>query len=49
VIAENAMRQWEYHKIASNDLPRKTDDVDLLNDFGQSGWELVHITSNMVA
>jgi DNA-binding protein H-NS len=41
--------QWEYKKIALNDLPRKRDDVDVLNDAGDEGWELVAILPNNVA
>lgn len=43
------MAQWEYSKIDLNDAPRKTDDIDLLNDAGKDGWELVGILSNNVA
>jgi hypothetical protein len=30
-------------------LPRKTEEIDLLNDVGADGWELVSIMSNKVA
>ena len=43
------MSEWEYQKIALNLLPRKTDDIDLLNDAGEEGWELVAILANNVA
>jgi hypothetical protein len=43
------MAQWEYSKLDLNDAPRKTDDIDLLNDAGKDGWELVGILSNNVA
>lgn len=43
------MPQWEYDKIDLNDAPRRTEDVDLLNEAGKTGWGLVHITSNNVA
>lgn len=43
------MRQWEYRKLDLNQLPRKSNDVDLLNDAGEEGWELVGITSNNMA
>jgi hypothetical protein len=37
------VREWEYRKIALNQLPRKTEDLDVLNDAGHEGWELVAI------
>jgi hypothetical protein len=43
------MPHWEYRKINLNDVPRKTEDIDLLLDAGQAGWELVTITSNNFA
>ena len=43
------MARWEYRKLDLNELPRNTDAVDLLNDAGQDGWELVHITANNIA
>ena len=43
------MPRWEYRKLDLNDLPRKTDAIDLLNDAGQEGWELAHITTNNIA
>jgi hypothetical protein len=43
------MPQWQYRTIHLNDLPRKTDEIDLLNDAGEEGWELVVIAANNVA
>ena len=43
------MTTWEYDKVDLNSLARKTEDVDLLNEVGREGWELVHITSNNIA
>jgi hypothetical protein len=43
------MPQWDYRKINLNDVPRKSDDIDLLLDAGGDGWELVGITANNVA
>jgi hypothetical protein len=43
------MARWEYTKIHLSELPRQGDDVDLLNDAGSSGWELVGITNNNIA
>src|SRR5262245_50306045 len=44
-----AVSQWEYQKIALNQLPRKTDDVDVLCEAGSRGWELVAILANNMA
>jgi hypothetical protein len=41
--------EWEYRKIDLNQLPRKTDDIDLLCDAGEERWELVAILENSVA
>lgn len=43
------MPQWEYRKIHLNDVPPKTDEIDLLNEAGNDGWEFVGITSNNIA
>jgi hypothetical protein len=43
------VREWEYRKVALNEGPRKADDVDLLCDAGNEGWELVAILANSVA
>jgi hypothetical protein len=43
------MLQWEYRKINLNDLPRKTDDIDVLTDAGAQGWDLIAITPNNIA
>src|SRR5437660_756588 len=40
---------WEYRKIALNQLSAKTNDVDVLNDAGDEGWELVAILPNNIA
>jgi hypothetical protein len=40
---------WEYFAIHLSDLPRGADELDLLNDAGEEGWELVTITTNHVA
>ena len=40
------MPKWEYLVIDLSDLPRRTDEIDLLNDAGANGWELVGITTN---
>lgn len=38
------MREWEYRKLDLNNLPRKAEDIDVLQDAGRDGWELVQIT-----
>jgi hypothetical protein len=43
------MPEWEYINIDLNDLPRRTESIDLLNDAGKDGWELVALTSNNIA
>ena len=43
------MPRWEYRKLDLNELPRNTDAIDLLNDAGQEGWELAHVTANNIA
>ncbi len=43
------MSEWEYRKIALNQLTRKTNDIDLLCEAGMDGWELVAILENNVA
>ena len=41
--------QWEYRKILLSEHHRRADDLDLLCDAGERGWELVAITPNNVA
>jgi hypothetical protein len=43
------MPLWEYEKLDLNYASRKTNEIDILNDAGQDGWELVAITPNNVA
>jgi hypothetical protein len=43
------MPEWEYVTVSLSDLPVKTLPVDVLNDAGEQGWELVTITSNNIA
>jgi hypothetical protein len=33
------MSEWQYRKIALNQAPRRIDDIDLLCDAGEEGWE----------
>jgi hypothetical protein len=43
------MAKWEYSKTDLNGLARKTAEIDLLNDLGRDGWELVNIAPNNLA
>jgi DNA-binding protein H-NS len=43
------MRKWEYEKIAPNETPHRGDEIDLLCDAGEDGWELVALLPNGVA
>jgi len=43
------MPQWEYSRIDLSNIPARTNEVDLLDDAGRDGWELVGITANNVA
>jgi hypothetical protein len=43
------MPEWEYATVSLSDLPAKTHPVDVLNDAGVQGWELVAITPNNIA
>jgi hypothetical protein len=40
---------WTYRKIALNEHPRKSDDIDLLCWTGEDRWELVTILPNNIA
>jgi hypothetical protein len=43
------MVRWEYLTIDLAYLPARIDDIDLLNEAGEEGWELIAITSNHIA
>jgi hypothetical protein len=43
------MARWEYSKLDLNDAPRRGDDMDLLDNAGSNGWELVAVTNTGVA
>jgi len=43
------MAQWEYRKLDLNDAPRRSDDLELLNNAGSNGWELVAVTHTGLA
>jgi len=46
---ETRMARWEYCKVDLGTIPRKATDIDLLNDLGKDGWELIKITPNSIA
>jgi H-NS histone family protein len=48
-VQEISVGEWEYRKIDLNQLPRKTEDIDLLCEAGLDGWEVVTILENHVA
>ena len=41
--------KFEYHKIDLSTVTLKLSDVDVLNDAGRDGWELVSISANHMA
>jgi hypothetical protein len=43
------MRRWEYKRISLNETPRRGDDLDVLCEAGEEGWELVAVLANGVA
>jgi hypothetical protein len=43
------MPQWEYRKIPLIEAPSGGGNIDILNDAGEEGWELVAITTDNVA
>jgi hypothetical protein len=43
------MPQWEYRRVDLATLPRRADEIDVLNEAGQDRWELVTITVNHIA
>jgi hypothetical protein len=43
------MPQRQYRKIDLNELSPRRDEIDVLNDAGGEGWELVVITPNHMA
>src|ERR1700704_3311961 len=48
-MQEISVGEWQYRKIDLNQLPRKTEDIDLLCEAGLDGWEVVTILENHVA
>jgi DNA-binding protein H-NS len=46
---ERMVKRWEYQKIAFSEVSRRRDEIDLLCDAGEEGWELVTILPNSVA
>jgi hypothetical protein len=43
------MPEFEYEKLNLNYIPPKGDDIDLLDEMGEEGWELVVITVHNIA
>jgi hypothetical protein len=43
------MPKWEYRDVDLNDLSRNANAVDLLNNAGDDGWELIVITNMGIA
>jgi len=43
------MPQWEYNKLDLNNVPPRSSEIDLLDDAGRNGWELIRITANNLA
>ena len=41
--------KWEYKRINLNEAPRRSDELDLLCDAGEDGWELVTVLPNNIA
>jgi hypothetical protein len=46
---DRPMPEWEYTTFDLSDLPIKILDVDVLNNAGGEGWELIAITVNNIA
>ena len=43
------MTRFEYLRIDLNNHHTKADEIDVLNQAGQAGWELVAVTANALA
>ena len=43
------MVRWEYLTLDLANLPGRIDEIDVLNDAGEEGWELIAIMTNKVA
>jgi hypothetical protein len=43
------MRQWEYLRLDLNAVPRRGNEIDVLNGVGSDGWEIAAINGNGVA
>lgn len=48
-LLEQKIVEWEYRKINLNEVPRRSDDIDVLCDAGEHRWELVAILPNNIA
>ena len=43
------MRQWEYLRLDLNAVPRRGNEIDVLNGAGSDGWEIAAVSRNGVA
>jgi hypothetical protein len=43
------MEKWEYRRLTLSETRRGVDEIDLLCDAGEEGWELVAVLPNGVA
>jgi hypothetical protein len=48
-LGDTLMPRWEYISINLNDLPSGSDEVAVLKDAGDAGWELVTVTTKGIA
>jgi DNA-binding protein H-NS len=46
---EHVVRKWEYKKLALNEARHDYDEIDVLCDAGDDGWELVAVLPNGIA
>lgn len=43
------MAAWEYRKLDLNDVPHRRDQIDLMREAGEEGWQLIVLTDNLIA
>ena len=49
LLSVRQMSEWEYTTINLSELPPRILVVDVLNNAGEKGWELIAITTNHIA